>query len=147
MKGRLKEKYLPFFHRAHLGDQMLDLQQSNFCVSDYINALEDLIQCWELMEDLSITIAWFIRGLWRDLGQDVTFSSPFTLDTAYHKVLEVEILNKPIPVTHSTLSTRPPTQFASKALWFSMSTSNTTTCSLSVSSKSPLSTSVGVSAS
>ena len=77
----------------------------------------------------------------------MTFSSPFTLDEAYHKALEVEILSKPVHVTHSTLSTRPPTQFASKALQFSVSTSNTKTSSLPVSCKSPLSASVGVSAS
>ena len=34
MKDRLKEKYLPSFHKAHLVDQMLDLRQSIFSVSD-----------------------------------------------------------------------------------------------------------------
>jgi len=43
MKDRLKEKYLPSFHRTHLIDQMLDLRQSSSCVLDYINAFEELI--------------------------------------------------------------------------------------------------------
>ena len=45
MKDRLKEKYLPSFHKTHLVNQMLDLRQSSSCVSDYINAFEELIQC------------------------------------------------------------------------------------------------------
>lgn len=44
-------------------DQMLDLQQSNSWVSNYINTFEELIQCCELVEDLSVTIARFICGL------------------------------------------------------------------------------------
>jgi len=67
---------------------MLDLRQSNSCVSDYINAFEELIQRCELVEDPSFTIARFIYGLQLDLKRDVTFqrdvtlSSPFTLDEA-----------------------------------------------------------------
>jgi len=87
MKDRLKEKYLPAFYRTHLVDQMLDLRQSN-------NALEELIQLCELVEDPSFTIAWFIRGLRPDLKLDVILSSPFTWDEAYHKALEVDKFNK-----------------------------------------------------
>ena len=49
MKDRVKEKYLPSFHRTHLVNQMLDLRQSSSCVSNYINAFEKLIQCYELV--------------------------------------------------------------------------------------------------
>jgi len=145
MKDRLKEKYLPSFHRAHLVDQMLNLQQSSSCVLDYINNFEELIQRCELMEDPSITIPRFIHGLRPDLRQDVTLSSPFTLDEAYHKALEVEILNK--PMRPPTLPTRPPTQLAPKALQFSASASNTKTFSLPVPSKPSLSSSATASAS
>jgi len=51
-------------------------------VSDYINTFEELIQCCELVEDPSFTIARFIRGLRPDLKHDVTLSSLFTLDKA-----------------------------------------------------------------
>ena len=37
-------------------------------------------------------MAQFIRSLQLDLKCDVTFSFPFTLDEAYHKMLEVEKL-------------------------------------------------------
>ena len=75
---------------------MLDLRQSSLCVSDYINAFEALIQRCELVEDPSFTIALFICGLRSDVKHDVTLSSPFTLDEAYHKALEVEKLNKSV---------------------------------------------------
>ena len=110
MKDRLKEKYLPSFYRTHLVDQMLNLRQSGSCLSDYINAVEDLIQRCELVEDPSLTIARFIRSLRPDLKRDVTLSSPFTLDEAYHKALEVENLNKPVLVRRATLLTKFPTQ-------------------------------------
>jgi len=131
MKVRLKGKYLPSFHRVCLVDQMIDLQQSNSYVSNY--------RSWfnvELVEDLLLAIARFICGLLLDFRWDVTFSSPFTLDEALHKVLQVEILNK--RARHSTLLTRPPPQLASKAPRFLASASKTKTSSLSVSSKSPL---------
>ena len=130
MKDRLKEKYLPSFHRTHLVDQMLDLRQSSSCVSDYINAFEELIQRCELVEDLSFTIARFICRLRSDLKRDVTLSSPFTLDEAYHKALEVEKLNKPIPARQSTLLTRPSTQVAPKLSQVSASTSHVRTSNL-----------------
>ena len=137
MKDRLKEKYLPFFHRPHLVDQMLDLQQSSSCMSDYINAFEELIQRCELIEDPSFTIARFIRGLRPDLKRDVTLSSPFTLDEAYHKALEVEKLNKPAPVRHLTLPTRPPTHAASKTPQFCAGGSNARGSSLPTHSNVP----------
>jgi len=97
------------------------------------------------MEDPSITIARFIRGLRPNFRQNVIFSSPFILDEAYRKALEVEILNKVVPMRHSTLPTRPPTQLVSKATQFSTSASNTKASSLPVSSKSTLSTSASAS--
>ena len=72
MKDRLKENYLPSFPRTHLVDQMLDLRQPSSCVS---NVFEELIQRCELVEDPSITIAQFIRGLRPDLKCDVTLFS------------------------------------------------------------------------
>ena len=57
MKDRLKEKCLPSFHEAHLIDQMLDLRQSTYNVSDDINSFEELTQCYDLLEDPFITIA------------------------------------------------------------------------------------------
>jgi len=141
MKHRLKEKYLPFFPRTHLVDQMLDLRQSSSCVSDYINTFEELIQRCELVEDLSFTIARFIRGIRSDLKCDVTLSSPFTLDEAYHKALEVEKLNKSVPVRRSTLLTRPPTQVGPKPSQVSANASNVRISSLTAPPPSPLSAS------
>ena len=94
---------------------MLDLRQSSSCVLNYINAFKELIQRCGLVEDPSFTIARFIHGLRSDLKRNVTLSSPFTLDEAYNEALEVEKLNKSVPVRRSTLSTRSPTQVASKA--------------------------------
>jgi len=71
----------------------------------------------------------------------VTLSSPFTLDEAYHKALEVEKLNKPILVRQSTLPTKPPTQVAPKAPQVLASASNARTSSLAAPSHSPLSAS------
>ena len=65
-------------------DQMLDLRQSSSCVSNYINAFEELIQCCEL----GSSYPW----LWSDLKLDVTFSSRLTVEEAYHKAFEVENL-------------------------------------------------------
>jgi len=119
---------------------MLDLRQYSSCVSDYINAFKELIQRCELVEDPSFTIARFIRGLRSDLKCDVTLSSPFIIDEAYHKALEVDKLNKPVPMRRSTLLTRPPTQVAPKAPQISASASNARTSSLTA-SHLPLSTS------
>ena len=122
---------------------MLDFRQSSSCVclSDYINVFKELIQRCELVEDPSFTTARFIRGLRSYLKRDVTLSSPFTLDEAYHKALEVEKLNKLVPMRRSTLPTRPPTQVAPKPPQISASASNVRTSSLTAPSPSPLSTS------
>ena len=107
MKDRLKEKYLPSFHKAHLVNQMIDLRQSTSSVSDYINSFEELTQRCDLLEDPSITIARFIRGLWTDLKREVTLSVPYILDEAYHKALKVEKLDKLYPVRRLAPSSRP----------------------------------------
>ena len=88
----------------------------------------------ELVEDPSFTIVRFIRGLQPDLKRDVTLSSPFTLDEAYHKAFEIKKLNKPILVKRPTLPTRPLTQVASKAPQFSASASNAKGSSITASS-------------
>ena len=67
-------------------------------MSDYINSFEELTQHCDLLEDPSITIARFIRGLRTDLKTEVTLFAPYTLDEAYHKALEVEKLDKLYPV-------------------------------------------------
>jgi len=108
MKDKLKEKYLPPFHKAHLVDQMLDLKQSTSSVSDYINSFEELTQRCDLLEDPSITIARFVRGLRTDLKREVTLSAPYTVDEAYHKALEVEKLDKLYPVRRAAPSSRAP---------------------------------------
>jgi len=103
VKDRLKEKYLPSFHKAHLVDQMLDLRQSTSSVSDYINSFEELTQLSDRLEDPSITIAHFIRGLRTDLKREITLFASYTVDEGYHKALEVEKLNKLYPVRPSFL--------------------------------------------
>ena len=110
-------------------------------MSNYINSFEELIQRCELVEDPSFTIARFIPGLQPDLKHDLTLSSPFILDEAYHKALDVEKLNKPVPVRRPTFSTRPSIQVASKAAQFLAGASNAKAFSLPVSSNSPLSAS------
>jgi len=140
MKDRLKEKYPPSFHRTHLVDQMLDIRHSSSCVSDYINAFEELNQRCGLVEDPSFTITRFICCLRYDFKRDVTLSSPFIRDEAYHKALKVEKL-KPIPMRRSTLPTRPPTQVAPKSPQISGNASNVRTFSLTPPSPSPFSAS------
>ena len=137
MKDGLKEKYIPSFHRTHLVDQMLDLRQSSSCVSHYINAFEELFQRYELLEGPYFTTARFIRGLRSDLKRDVTLSSPFTLDKAYHRALKVQKLNKHVSMRRSTFLTRPPTRVAHKPPQVSASASNVRTSSLTAPSPSP----------
>jgi len=100
MRDRLKEKHMPSFYRAHLVNQMLKLGQSTSSVSKYINS-------FNFVEDPSITIARFIRGLKIDLKREVSLFAPYTLDQAYHKALKIEKLNKLCPV-QCTLSSTPP---------------------------------------
>jgi len=108
MKYRLKEKYLPSFHKAHLVDRMLDLSQFTSSVSHYLNGFEGLSQRCNLLEDPSIPIARFIQGLQTDLKREVTLFAPCTLDEAYHKALEFEKLNKLYLVRRPTLSSGSP---------------------------------------
>jgi len=123
MKDRLKEKYLPFFHKTHLVDQMLDLRQSTSSVSDYINSFEELTQRCNLLEDASFTIARFIRGLQTDLKREVSLSTPYTLDEAYYKTLEVEKLDKLYRVRRAAPRSRAPAQSVHKMNEFAVNAS------------------------
>ena len=71
---------------------MLNLRQSTFSVAGYINNFE-LMQHCVLVEDPSLTIARFIQGLCTDLQTEVTFSSAYTIDEAYHKPFDVQKLD------------------------------------------------------
>lgn len=88
---------------------------------DYINSFEELTQRCDLLEDPSITIARFIRGLRTDLKREVTLSAPYTLDEAYHKALEVEKLDKLYPVRRAAPTSGTPAQSVLKMNEFSVS--------------------------
>jgi len=122
-EGRLKEKYLPSFHKAYLVDQMLDLRQSTSNVYDYVNSFEELTKSCDLLEDPSITIVRFIRALRTDLKREVILSMPYTLDEAYYKTLEVEKLDKLYPVRRAAPCSRTPAQSIPKMNEFSVSAS------------------------
>ena len=48
----------------------------------------------DAIEDPSITIVWFIRGIQINLKRELTLSRPYTVDEAYHEALQVEKRDK-----------------------------------------------------
>lgn len=90
MKFKLKEKYLPAYHKGKLLDQILNLKQTSFSVIEYLNQFEKLILRWNLREKTYITVRRFINGLRKDIKPDVDYISPRTLEDAYHRALEME---------------------------------------------------------
>ena len=92
-------------------------------------------------------MAWFIQGLQNNFQREVTLSSPYALDEAYHKGLEIEKLNGLYQVEPSTPSSMTPSHSTSIMIEFSVSTSNSkgldslTSSTPSLSASAPISSS------
>jgi len=76
------------------------------CQTTSINSIEELTQSYNLLEDPSINIARFIRGLQTDLKREAPSFAPSTLNEGYHNALEIEKLNNLYP-RHPTPSSMP----------------------------------------
>lgn len=107
-EGKVKREISPFFHKAHIVDQILDLRQSPSSVSNYVNSFKELTHHYDLLKDPSITTARFVRGLRANLEREVTLFDPYIVDEVYRKALDVEKLEKFYPVQCSTPSSREP---------------------------------------
>uniref|UniRef100_A0A5B7BML6 RNA-directed DNA polymerase n=1 Tax=Davidia involucrata TaxID=16924 RepID=A0A5B7BML6_DAVIN len=94
MKTRLKEKYLPTYHKRQLLDQWMNLRQLSSSVTDYLARFEELFMRCAIHEEPWVTISRFINGLRPEIKREVNLHSPDTLDEAFHKALELEKLHR-----------------------------------------------------
>ncbi|XP_022876875.1 uncharacterized protein LOC111395090 [Olea europaea var. sylvestris] len=103
MKTKLKEKYVPPFHRSQLLERLLNHRQNSSTVSDYRSRFDELLHRSSLYEPEDVTVTPFLNGLRPDLKHHVTVLSPFSLEDAYHKALEYERYSR-APYTQRSLS-------------------------------------------
>ena len=63
MKQKLKEKYLPSFHKRQMMDNWLNLKQLNTNESDYYTQFEEMKLKCAVREEQWVTVTRFINGL------------------------------------------------------------------------------------
>lgn len=95
MKQKLKDKYLPYFHKRQMMDDWLNLKQLNSSVSDYYARFEEMKLRCAVSEEQWVTVTRFINGLREDLKGDVSLHQPESLMEAYQKALEIDKYKKP----------------------------------------------------
>jgi hypothetical protein len=95
MKAKLSEKYLHVSYLGNLLDQWHNLRQGTRSITDYIELFEEhRIRC-DVVEDESVTLSKFRRGLNEDLRRELIVRDITALDQAYNFVQNYELVIKP----------------------------------------------------
>jgi len=94
MKQKLREKYLPSFHKGQMMDNWLNLKQLNTNVSDYCPQFEEMKYRCSMREEQWVTMTKFINGLRDHLKREVSLRHLESSVKAIQKALEIDKYKK-----------------------------------------------------